>query len=156
MSEFVAPPLTLHERRTKIIERRKPSMKWLVTSIVAPRRRAHRREEAGQAVCADWHPPRMLWWAIGIPVLCAVDAFWTLQLLGRGATELNPFMAPLIHDVDLFVTIKMWMTVISVMLVVILAQFPNVRRRAIQRTMFGLLGGYVALVLYEALLLQVT
>ncbi len=44
----------------------------------------------------DWHHPQWLAVAILTLLLCTADAFLTLVLLERGATEANPFMQPLV------------------------------------------------------------
>lgn len=70
----------------------------------------------------DVHPPRYRYWILGLLGLSCLDAIFTLQLLQRGATEVNPFMALLIGiDLRLFAFIKTLVTGICAGLLVILA-----------------------------------
>ena len=56
-------------------------------------------------------PPHLLAVAIGISLLSVADAFLTLQLLQRGAAEVNPVMAALVdRSVAAFAALKMALT----------------------------------------------
>src|SRR5215469_16685268 len=77
-------------------DRRKRVLWSLVYGSFNPRRRGPRRAGEGNLTIVDWHHPQ--WLAIGtlIVALSCADAFLTVVLIGRGAYEMNPFMAPLV------------------------------------------------------------
>ncbi len=94
--------------------------------------------------------------AIGIVIMSAMDATFTLRLLELGAIELNAVMAVLIeNDARSFVAYKLGLTALSVLLLVI---HNNARLR------FGMTAahlakafcaGYVLLITYELYLFKV-
>jgi Domain of unknown function (DUF5658) len=98
----------------------------------------------------DWHASHWLAAAIAVMLLSVADALFTLQLIRHGATEANPFMAPLVlGNGKSFAYWKLGLTGIGV---IILVAFARVR-------LFGLIPagvilymaamGYVALIVYE-------
>jgi Domain of unknown function (DUF5658) len=103
----------------------------------------------------DWHAAHWLGAAVVVLMLSIADAVLTLQLIGHGATEANPFMAPLIiGSTKSFAYWKLGLTCAGV---VVLAALARVR-------IFGLIPagailylaalGYGALVIYEWRALQ--
>lgn len=115
-------------------------------------RRCHARRD-GEAAVLDVHPSRYRYWVLGLLGLSCVDAALTLQLLGRGATEINPFMALLINmDLGLFAFIKTVVTGLCAGLLVILARQRVFRVRGEALLRIALLA-YLILINWELVLL---
>jgi len=93
--------------------------------------------------------------SIGILLLCVVDAFLTLNLLQRGAIEVNPFMAGLIHrNVAMFAALKMAMTSISIIGLVFLSRYRFMRVLRVDLVLYAVLLVYFWLIGYEIWMLQ--
>ncbi len=103
----------------------------------------------------DWFHPQWLVTAILILLLCAADAFLTLTLLARGATEINPVMAPLVtgsgHS---FAFVKLGLTILGVVVLTALARLRVFGSMAVGVVLYAVLGGYLVLVGYEIWLLR--
>ncbi|NIR28967.1 MAG: hypothetical protein GWN84_06560 [Gammaproteobacteria bacterium] len=150
--ERIAPA---SNRRAVADRRRRPNLfrdwRWLVGS----RRRTLRRQEDQTGVCLDWYPPHLFVVAMGILVLNGVDATLTLRLLDMGiAREANPFMRALIeHDPAVFVNVKMLATGLCLFFLVAYSNLAVAGRFKIVRITYGILGCYLALAIYETVLL---
>jgi len=87
-------------------------------------------------------------------VLSSMDVFFTLQLIGRGAVELNPVMAlSLEYGDDTFAASKMFLTGFAILTLVYLSRtrfFNFFRTGLILTTAFSL---YACLVCYQFVLL---
>jgi len=82
--------------------------------------------------------------------MSALDAFFTLQLLELGATEINPVMASVIGDSTLvFAASKMILTGFGILSLVYLSKihFLDRIRTGLVLTMF--FSGYAVLICYE-------
>jgi hypothetical protein len=141
------------ERRARI-ERRRTVFRALWRGNFERRRIAPRRGAERHVVVTDWFHPQ--WLAVGILILllCSADALLTLTLISHGASEINPFMAPLVTGSGhAFAGWKLGLTALGVVLLTVLA-----RLRAFGRTvgviLYIVLGMYVALVGYELFLLR--
>ncbi len=102
----------------------------------------------------DWFHPQ--WLAVGILILllCSADALLTLTLIARGAEEINPFMALLVHGSGhAFAAWKVGLTASSVVLLIVLARL-RIFGRAVGAILYVVLGMYVVLVGYELFLLR--
>ncbi len=111
------------------LDRREPddrrSLSWhtFVYGNVRPRRRNSRREADQHQYLFDWHEPQILYLALGVLLLSCVDALFTLNLINIGASEGNAFMASMLDGgVDRFVVSKIWITSLSVVILVIAAR----------------------------------
>lgn len=106
-------------------------------------------------VVTDWFHPQWLVTTILILLLCVTDAILTLTLLARGATEINPVMAPLVtgsgHS---FAFVKLGLTILGVVVLTILARLRVFGSVAVGAVLYAVLAGYVALVGYEIWLLR--
>ena len=114
------------------------------------RRRDTRRTSEGEAIFTDYHHPWLFFLATGIMVLSGLDAALTLQLLDRGAIELNPVMDAVIgRGVFTFALTKMSLTSIGILALVYLARsrFMERFRTGVILTVFFVI--YAALVCYE-------
>lgn len=120
----------------------------------ARRRIAPRRSGERHAAVTDWHHPQWLAVGIGVLLLSLTDAILTLTLISHGATEVNPFMAPLVtgsgHG---FAFWKMGLTAMGVVVLTVLARL-RVRGQAVGGVLYLTLVGYGVLVGYELFLLR--
>jgi hypothetical protein len=149
-----ASPVPLRERRGNENDRRSLTLRTLLTSGLAPRRRAGRRAGEHESP-VDFHDPYLLTLAIAMLVLSVADGFLTVTLMSDGAEEANPVLAfVLAEQPRLFAAVKMGMTGFGVMLLVAMARarlFELVRASVFLR---GLVVAYFALVAYEAWLVS--
>ncbi|HEX5049729.1 MAG TPA: DUF5658 family protein [Gammaproteobacteria bacterium] len=119
-----------------------------------PRRRGGRR--AGEHdTPVDWHEPHLLFLSITILLLSVTDAFFTLTLLTRGATEANPFLAFILEaHPKLFAVVKMGFTGGGVLVLVAVARSRVFSLVRVSTIMHWLLLAYAALIFYEWSLLR--
>jgi hypothetical protein len=83
------------------------------------------------------------------------DVLLTLNLLKRGAQELNAFMAMLINtDVQLFIALQMALTGAALIFLVIHHRFQVFRRLRVDHVLHAVLLIYLLLAGYELMLLQ--
>ena len=102
----------------------------------------------------DWFHPQ--WLAVGITVLLlsVADAILTLTLISHGATEVNPLMDPLVRGSGRgFAYWKIGLTATSVVVLILLARL-RIWGRAVGNVLYVAMLGYVALVVYELILLR--
>lgn len=114
------------------------------------------RRSGDRVVYVDSYPPQLLISVLLIMICGIVDAALTLHLLSNGALELNTAMATLIErDAQLFVSLKLALTALSLLLLVI---YKNVRclwRLRCEHLVYGVLAFYLTLNAYELNLLSV-
>jgi hypothetical protein len=119
------------------------------------RRIAPRRGNDRHTVATDWFHAQWLVATILILLLCVADAALTLTLLAHGATEINPFMAPLVtgsgHS---FAFVKLGLTIVGVVILTLFARLRVFGTVGVGAVMYAVLAGYVALVGYEIWLLR--
>ena len=120
-----------------------------------PRRLGPRRTGEERLGAIDWYHP---WWlVIGtlILTLCASDAVLTEVLISRGAYELNPVLAPLVHGSGgMFVFVKVGLTGLGVVMLTLLSRLKAFGRMPVALLLYGVLFGYGVLVAYELHLLR--
>ncbi|MGB6603349.1 MAG: DUF5658 family protein [Steroidobacteraceae bacterium] len=147
-----ARPVSSPERRRS--ERRTHVLRALVQGSFHPRRRALRRAGERALGAIDWHHPQWLATAILIVMLCAADAFLTLVLMGRGASEMNPVMRVLLGGSGLaFAIVKIGLTASGVVLLTLLARIRAFGGISVGALLYGVLAAYAVLVAYEFSLL---
>ena len=135
-------------------ERRRSSLYSYIYGGFRPRRRQHRRAGDRHVVALDWHESKMLYLTLGILLLSATDAVFTLNLLKVGASEVNAFMAKLIErDLYLFAWTKMLLTGLGAGVLAVYGERKVCRLVQGNHLLYGVLGAYALLVLYEAVLL---
>lgn len=118
------------------------------------RRRNPRRTKDGENSYVDWYEPRLLYFTIATALLSFLDAALTLNLLSLGAIEVNSLMARLINsDVQMFVNIKVTLTLLTLVFLVIHSNFRLFRFVPVNRIIYVLFGGYLILIIYEVGLL---
>lgn len=132
------------------MDRRNFSWRTVCSGFLRSRRRDKRRDAETEPLFTDWHHPWLFFLATGIMLMSAMDAFMTLQLLDRGAIEINPIMAAVIGKSTLtFAVTKMLLTGFCVLALVYLAKarFLNRVRTGLVLTIF--FGLYAILICYE-------
>ncbi len=136
------------DRRTRVA-------RALVYGNFNPRRLGPRRTGEERIGAIDWYHP---WWlVIGtlIITLCASDAVLTEVLISRGAYELNPLLAPLVHGSGaLFVFVKVGLTGFGVVLLTLLSRLKAFGSLPVALLLYCVLVGYGMLIAYELHLLR--
>ena len=79
-------------------DRRNFSWRTVTFGFLRSRRRDTRRVSEAEPLFTDYHHPWLFFLATGIMLMNCFDAFFTLQLLDRGAMEVNPVMAAVIGE----------------------------------------------------------
>ena len=151
-SESIAPGVLTDRRQNE--DRRSRSIRSLIRGNLRPRRRLSRRHDDQNLLLLDFYEPRMVYLALAIVLLSCTDAFFTLNLLGAGAEEVNPVMKTLLdRSIGSFLWIKMALTGSSVILLVVLAQRRFMGWFRVVRVLEVVCLGYAALIVYEIVLL---
>jgi hypothetical protein len=149
----ISPPNDIERRSGD--ERRRSPFRAIWFGHQAGRRRNPRRDREQHPVAVDWHRPHWLGVVIVILLLSIADALFTLTLLQHGATEANPFMAPLVtgsgHG---FAFWKVGLTTAGVWVLVLLSRYRLFGRVRVGALLYVVLALYVALVTYEWVLLH--
>jgi hypothetical protein len=135
-------------------DRRQHVARALVQGSFKPRRRVPRRLNEHTLTAVDWHHPQWLAIATLIVLCCCADAFLTLMLVGRGASEVNPLMAPLVGGSSLtFAVVKIGITATGVVLLTQVARIRAFGRIPVGLFLYCVLALYCALIVYELRLL---
>ncbi len=135
-------------------ERRKIGLKSMIYAFFYSRRRELRRDGEVVVYYTDWYGVPLFVLAVGIALLCVADAFFTLELITRGGSELNPFMAYLLdRGMYIFVGVKMALTIGAVMLLILHQRFAFFLKVRAVHILLATFIGYAALIAYELTLL---
>jgi len=135
-------------------DRRKRVLWSLVYGSFHPRRRGPRRADENSLTAVDWHHPQWLAIATLIVAFSSADAFLTLVLIGHGAYEMNPLMAPLVGGSAVgFAMTKIGLTAIGVVLLTQLARLRTFGRIPVGAILYSVLVIYGTLIFYEFRLL---
>lgn len=139
-------------------DRRRTGWPALRGSLQHRRRRGPRRPEdqAGPGYYVDVLSPGVRLAALAVLVCCVADAAFTMQLLSRGAVELNPFMRALI-EVDLiwFFLVKLGLTLAATAFLAAHAHFRLLRILRGRHALYGAALMYGVLIAYQLLLLRI-
>jgi hypothetical protein len=148
LSSFEGIEETINDRTDS--ERRDLSWRTLIFGYLRSRRRTTRRASEGMPIYTDYHHPWLFFLATSIMMMSCFDAILTLQLLDRGAIEINPFMAAVINQGTLtFVATKMLLTSLGILALVFLARARFMRRFRTGLILTFLFSAYAILVCYE-------
>ena len=148
MSSFEGIEETIINRTDS--DRRDLSWRTLIFGYLRSRRRTTRRVSEDMPIFTDYHHPWLFFLATGIMMLSCFDAFLTLQLLDRGAIEINPVMAAVINQGTLtFAVTKMLLTSIGILALVFLARATFMRRFRTGLILTFFFSSYAILVCYE-------
>lgn len=139
-------------------DRRRPHLTSDWRYALDGRRQRIRRAEDARSAGLDVYHPRLLLLVVAILVLNGLDAVFTLRLVHAGvAEEWNPLMRALLHDdVQLFVNLKVAITSGALLLLVACSQTVILNGIKVERLLHWMLAGYLALVGYHLVLLQVS
>ncbi len=156
MTEFVsAADETANDSCRRAVDRRRPTLKSVTYGTFRGRRRHVRRLEDREGTYLDWHQTHLLVATLCTLLLSCADAILTLNILGRGGSELNWFMAVLIeHNIQLFAGVKMALSGSALVVLVMHANFRVFRILRAWHLIYMVLSMYVVLVAYEAYLLS--
>lgn len=144
---------SLPERRHA--DRRRYVLRALALGSFRRRRHGPRRAGEQTASAVDWHHPQWLALAMFIVLFSAGDAFLTLALINRGASEANPLMAPLVAgSAAAFALVKIGLTAGSVIVLTQVASFRLFGRLPVGMLLYSALLLYAALLVYEVHLLN--
>ena len=151
-------PLTSDTRQTRDArykgERRNFTWRTVYCGFLRSRRRVHRRRIDADQPFSDWHHPWLFFLATGIMLLSATDAFLTLQLISRGAIEVNPVMAALLgQGTAAFAVAKMLLTGVGILALVFLSRSRLFNRLRTGLTLTVFFSLYCCVVCYEFVLL---
>jgi len=136
-------------------DRRSRPIGSLLVGGIKRRRRGARRDTDRHNHYPDWHDPFLLYVVVATLLLCFTDAVLTLNILGRGGSELNWFMAQLIErDVQLFAWVKMAVSGLGLVFLVAHAEFKVFRWFKVRHVVTALVPVYGMLVVYELVLLS--
>jgi hypothetical protein len=147
-------PVDVPAEQRRSVDRRKRVLRSLVYGSFHPRRRGPRREGENTITSVDWHHPQWLLISVLIVLFSCADAFLTLRLMGEGAYEMNPFMAPLVGGSAVaFALVKIGMTATGVVLLTQLARLRTFGRVPVGMILYSVLAIYGTLIFYEIRLL---
>ena len=137
-------------------ERRFYTLGTLKNCTFAPRRMKGRRFVDRRFAVLDIFDSGVVALAIALVLLSITDSVFTLTLIARGGTEVNPVMNALLqHSVWAFSGFKMFLTAVAAIILTAtgnLKMFGQCRARSILGAFVGL---YLGLIIYEiALLIQ--
>ncbi len=142
----------MSQQRYETDRRQKLAHPWLNMHSLRGRRRHHRREgDSGHpALPLDWHQPHLLFITLAILVLCFADAHNTLQLLRKGAVEINHFMNILIREGEgLFMTVKLALTAVCLIILVSYHHITLFNLIRIRHVIYSIFAMYAGLIGYE-------
>jgi len=135
-------------------DRRQTNLRSMFYALFMSRRRSVRRQNEAVCYYADQYGPYVFAAAMLLILFCILDAFFTLQLLQYGSTELNPILAwALSKHVLFFFVLKYSLTAVCV---IVSVQHKHFR-------VFGLKGyhflascilGYAVLIHYQLAMLS--
>ena len=143
-------------RRVRV-ERRQANLRSSFYALFYNRRRGDRRSgHSDENAYVDVYGPKILIGAVAVMFFCVLDAFFTLILLERGASELNPFLAWMLEiDVMWFYTSKYLITAACVFWIVIHKRFDFFGLKG-RHVMAGAVLAYVTLITYQVSMLLET
>ena len=131
-------------------DRRDFSWRTVIFGFLRSRRRDKRRVSEVEPLFTDYHHPWLFFLATGIMLLSCLDAFFTLQLLDRGAVEINPIMAAIIgKSTFTFALTKMLLTSVGILALVFLARSMFMKRIRTGLILTVFFSCYAVLVCYE-------
>lgn len=136
-------------------ERRAYSVGTLIACAVSPRRMHGRRSADRRHSMLDRFDSGMLLLAVLLMLLSIADSVFTLTLIARGGSEVNPFMNALLqHSVWAFTSVKMMLTAIPAIVLVAAGNLLLFNRWRARSVLAALVGLYMGLIAYELVLLS--
>ena len=135
-------------------ERRQANLRSGLYALFMNRRRGDRRSDhSNENVYVDVYGPKILLGAIAVMIFCVLDAFFTLMLIERGASEINPFMAWMLEINEMWFYISKYLiTATCVIWVVMHKQFDFFGFKG-RHILAGALAAYMVLITYQVSML---
>ncbi len=131
-------------------DRRRPTPFFSKYALGIAGRRANVRRTDDTSAYVDHYEWPVVLIAVGIVIMSAMDAAFTLRLLTLGAIEMNAVMAVLIEtNVHKFVAFKLGLTITGVLLLVIHNNVQLSVGFTVYRIKQAVFIGYIALISYE-------
>jgi len=144
------------ERRSGT-DRRDYDLNTLRVCAITPRRMRGRRKEDRRYPLLDRFDSGVVTLAIALMVLSILDAMFTLELISRGGTEVNPLMNALLqHSVWAFTGFKMLLTGVPAIILVATGNLLVLRRYRARSILAALVGLYLGLICYHLTLLSIS
>jgi len=136
-------------------DRRRSYLRSLLYSCFKRRRKAQRREhDRLENTFVDVHEPKLAYIFLLTLMLCIADAILTLNIIGNGGEEVNPFMRFLMEkDIELFFWVKFFMTSFGLLFLISHKHFTFYRVVSGYHILYGITAMYIVLVNYEIILL---
>jgi len=105
-------------------KRKIPPLKYLLFG--GRRKRIRRKEDKNELIILDTHGPWVSVLAVIILVLSIIDGLLTLNLVSRGAQEVNPLMSFLIHiNPYIYFFLKCFLTIVAVIILILLRNYRS-------------------------------
>jgi len=143
--------------RRQAVDRRAYSIGTLWQCVSSPRRMRGRRSSDRRYAVLDRFDSGVVALAVLLMVLSVMDSVFTLTLISRGGTEVNPFMNALLqHSVWLFTAVKMALTAVPAILLVATGNILLFNRWRARSILAALTGLYMGLICYELALLSIS
>lgn len=138
-------------------DRRVYTVRSLGRCFVAPRRMHGRRSTDRREAVLDRMDSGSVSLAI-LLVLCSIaDAMFTLTLISRGGSEINPVMNALMHhSIWAFAAVKMFLTTVPALILVATSNLRLFGRWRARSILAALVGLYLGLIVYEIALLSIS
>jgi hypothetical protein len=150
----VSAPGTFSSERRAGPDRRRHSWRTLTYCGLHGRGRRRQVRRQGHNYYLDWYDPALVFTGLAVLFMSAMDALFTLSLIGKGAYEANIFMARLMDvSVHVFVWSKVAITAASVMFLLMHANFQILGITSGKRLLQFMVPIYVLLLAYELFLL---
>ncbi len=155
MDVDVNDELCASSQRRAVPDRRKATLRSVIYGGPRRRRRIRREADRYRGYYTDWYSARLFLVVLGILILSATDAAFTLVVLERGGVELNPFMGLLIDaDTALFAAVKLGITGLGVVFLVAHVHFRLFRALKVKYVLFTFFSMYISLAGYQLTLLS--
>ena len=145
-----APNPVFVEKRSSDKERRSFTLKTLIHCLASPRRSRGRRKQDRQFPLLDIFDSGAMFMAVSLMLLSLADAFFTLNIIARGGTEVNPVMNYFLsHGIFAFVSVKVVLTAIPAVVLVASGNYKLFRLVRVRSIMAAAIGCYAGLIVYE-------
>lgn len=153
LSSIAADGACVSDRRAGE-DRRRHSWRTLTYCGLQGRGRRRHARRQGHSYYLDWYDPALVFTGLAVLMMSAMDALFTLTLLGKGAHEANYFMAQLLEvSVEAFVWSKVAITAAGVMFLLMHANFHILGITSGRRMLQLMVPVYALLMIYELVLL---
>jgi len=136
-------------------DRRKNKLRAFFCSFYMQRRHGPRRSGDMHDYYVDVHEPHFFYVVILTLGLCLADVYFTMQIINGGGQEANPVMLWLAEtgSTRLFVGVKFFVTAAALVFLLAHKHFRFMGLKSAQ-LLYMILTGYMALIIYELVLLN--